>query len=92
MNDNHDPQAYLNAIMAKLEAEFYGPRRPHSVDEIGYAMMQVPPFARTIFWEVRDGLSYRQIARRHWITVRRVEREFATALFFLIRALRMIDG
>jgi hypothetical protein len=91
MNDNLDPQAYLDRIASRLEAAIYGPRRRYTPAQIEQVIRQVPPFARAIFEDVRDGLSYRRIALRRWITVRRVEREYATALFLIARGLRMID-
>lgn len=90
MEDRPDLRVDLSAIMIRLDAELFGPDSPHTLVEVGYAMMQIPPLARAIFWDVRKGLDYRQIAFRHGITARRAERDFATALFFLVRALRLI--
>ena len=60
---------------------------PVTVAEIDAAMRTIRPRRREIFFAVRvEGLSYAEVAARHRISIRRVERIIAAVLTQLRRA------
>jgi hypothetical protein len=92
MTDNLDPEAYLEFIRQKMDAEFYGPRRQYTLDQINQVVAGLPLLPRIVLLEVRDGRSYWQIAWKYRMWPRRVEKEYAKALVGLLRGFRALDG
>lgn len=61
---------------------------PEFLNRIEQAMLSLPPKTREIFIAHRvHGLSYQQIANRTGLSVRRVERHIARALYGIDRTL-----